>query len=58
MPENYDALLFFQFTANLEQSGSRIPNAKSVKIIFPLIVAFYLPKTTKYLTQLSHHWFE
>ena len=38
-------LLFFQFTTNLVQSGSRIPDAQSVKIIFSLIVAFYLRKT-------------
>ena len=30
---------------NLEQSGSRIPGALSVKPIFSLIVAFYLTRT-------------
>ena len=31
--------------ANLEQSGSRIPNAGSVTRTLPLIVAFHLTKT-------------
>ena len=39
------SLPFFQFTANLEQSGSRIPDAQTVKLIFSLIVTFYLTKT-------------
>ena len=29
---------FFQFTTNLEQSGSRTPDALSIKLIFSLIV--------------------
>ena len=36
---------FFQFMANLEQSGSRIPDAESVKLRFSSIVIFYLTKT-------------
>ena len=56
------SLLFFQFTANSEQSGSHIPDAQSVKLIFSLIVTFYLTKTEsrtkKPLTQLSHYCFE
>ena len=59
---NVKSLPFFQFTANLEQFGSRIPDAESVKFIFPLIVTFYLKKienrTKKSLTQLSHYCFE
>ena len=39
------SLLFFQFTANLEQSRSRIPYAQSVKLTFSLTVTFYLTKT-------------
>ena len=35
---------FFRFVANLEQSGSRISNAQSVKLTFSLIVTFYLTK--------------
>ena len=39
------SLLFFQFTGNMEQSISQIPDALSVKHIFSLIVTFYLTKT-------------
>ena len=39
------SLLFSRFVANLEQSGSRIPDAWSVKLTFSLIVTFYLTKT-------------
>ena len=50
------SLSFFQFMANLEQSGSQIPDAWSVKLTFSLTVAFYLLKnesrTKKFLTQL------
>ena len=35
------SLLFFQFMANLEQSGSRIPDAWSVKVAFLLTAIFY-----------------
>ena len=56
------SLSFFQFTANLEQFGSRIPGAKSVKLIVSLVVTFHLTKTEtrtkKSLTQLSHYSFE
>ena len=31
--------------ANLEQSGSPIPGAQSVRLIFSLTVTFYLTKT-------------
>ena len=34
-----------QFTANLEQSRNRIPDASSVKLIFSSTVTFYLTKT-------------
>ena len=48
--------------ANLEQSGSRIPEAQPVKLIFSLIATFYLTKTEnktkKSLIQLSHYSFE
>ena len=43
---------FFQFTANLEQSGSRIPDTYSVKLIFSLIVTFNLAKTKTELRNL------
>ena len=39
------SLSFFQFRANLEQSGSRIPDAESAKVMFSYIVTFYLTKT-------------
>ena len=53
------SLPFFQITAYLKQSGNRIPDAQSVKVIFSLIVTLYLTKiknrTKKYLTQLSNY---
>ena len=56
MPGNCDVIV------TLEQSGSGIPNAWSVKLIFSLIVTFYLTKTEnrtkKSLAQLSHYCFE
>ena len=56
------SLPFFQFTANLEQSGSWIPDTKSVKLIFSLMVTFCPTKTEsrskKSLTQLSHYCFD
>ena len=56
------SLLFFQFMANLEQTGSRIPDAYSAKLTFSLTVTFYLTKTEnrtkKSLTQLSHYCFD
>ena len=56
------SLLFSQFMATLEQSGSRIPDAESAKLIFSLTVTFCLTKTenrTKTsLTQLSQYCFE
>ena len=38
-------LSFFLFMANLEQFGSQIPDARSVKVTFALIVTFYITKT-------------
>ena len=62
MSKNCDLIAIFQFTANLEQSGSQIPDAESVKLIFSLKVTFYLVKTEnrtkKSLTQLSQYCFE
>ena len=55
-------LSFFRFMVNLEQSGSRIPDAQSVKLRFSIIATFYRTKTEnrtkKSLTQLSHYYFE
>ena len=39
------SLSIFQFMANLEQSGSRIQEALSIKLTFPLKITFYLIKT-------------
>ena len=56
------SLSFFGFLANLEQSGGRIPDTESAKVMFSVIVTFYLTKTEnrtkKSRTQLSHYWFE
>ena len=54
------SLPFFQFTANLEQPGSWIPNAQSVKLIFFINgnLWSYKNRTKKYLTQLSHYCFD
>ena len=51
------SLSFLQFMANLEQSGSRIPDSWSIKLTFSLIIIFYLTKTenrTKNLYHSSH----
>ena len=62
MSENYDVIVIFEFLANLEQSGGRIPDKESAKVILSLIATFFLTKTenrtTKSLTQLSHYCFE
>ena len=56
------SLPFFQITANLEQSGSRIPEVQSVKLMFSLIVTFHLTKTENRTknsrTKLSRHCIE
>ena len=56
------SLIFFQFMANLEQFGSQITEAWSLKLIFSLTLTLYLKKsqnrTKKYLTQLSYYCFE
>ena len=53
------SLSFFGFLANLEQSGSWIPDAESVKLTFSLTVTFYVTKTEnrtkKYQIQISHY---
>ena len=37
-------LPFFRFMSNLEQSGRRIPDAESAKLIYPLQYPFILQK--------------
>ena len=39
------SLSFFGFLANLEQSGSHIPDTESAKVMFSVIVNFCLTKT-------------
>ena len=45
MSKNCDVIVIFQFMANLEKSRSRIPDTESAKLMFSLIVTFYLTKT-------------
>ena len=56
------SLSFFEFLANLEQSGGRIPDTDSAEVMFSVTVTFCLTKTEnrtkKSLTQLSHYCFE
>ena len=56
------SLSFFGFLANLGQSDGRIPDTESAKLMFLVIVTFFLTKaenrTKKCLTQLSHYCFE
>ena len=60
--KNCDVIVIFGFLANMEQSGGRIPDTKSAKVTFPLIVTLCLRKTEnrtiKSITQLSHYCFE
>ena len=60
--ENCEVIAIFGFLTNLEQSGDRIPDTEAAKIIFSVIVTFFLTKTEnrtkKSLTQLSHYSFE
>ena len=44
MSANSDVIVIFRLTANLELFGSRIPDAWSIKLIFLLIITFYLTK--------------
>ena len=39
---DYDVIAIFPIMTNLEESGSRIPGAYSVKLTFLLQVTFYL----------------
>ena len=55
-------LTFFQFMANLQPSGSSIPDAWPTKLTYLLIITFYFTKTEnrtkKYLKHLSYYCFE
>ena len=56
------SLSFFGVLANLEQSGGRIPDTESARVMFSVIGTFSLTETenrTKTsLTQLSRYCFE
>ena len=56
------SLSFFGILVNLEQSGGRIPDTESTKVMFLAIVTICPEKTenrTKNsLTQLSHYFLE
>ena len=60
--ESMTSFSFFGFLANLEQSGGRIPDTESAKVVFSVTQTFCLTKTEnrtkKSLTQLSHYCFE
>ena len=62
MSESCDVIIIFLFLANLEQSGGRIPDTESSKVMFSLIATSCLTKTEnkteKSLIQLSHYCFE
>ena len=51
---NVTSLLFFQFMANLEQSGSWILDAQSVKFTFSLTLTFILKNLKTELKTLQH----
>ena len=62
MSGNSDVIVIFGFLTNLKQSGGRIPETESAKIMFSIVVTFCLTetenRTKKSLTQLSHQCFE
>ena len=61
-PKIVTSLSYFQFMANLKQSGSPIMDAEPGKFKFSLIVIFYLTttenRTKTFLTKLSHYCFD
>ena len=56
------SLSFFRFSANLEQSGRRIPDIEPAEVMFSVIVTFCYTNTEnrpkKSITQLSHYYLE
>ena len=52
--QTFTSLSFFRFMANLEQSGSRIPDALPVKFTSSLLVTFYLTRTENRTKTLKH----
>ena len=59
---NCGVVVFFRFMDNLRPSESLIPDGWCIKLIFSLIVTFYLTEpensTKKSLTQLLYYCFE
>ena len=56
------SLSFFGFLTNLEQSRDWIPDIESAKVMFSVIVTYFLTtpenRTKKSLTHLSHYCFK
>ena len=44
MSKKCDAIDIFRILANLEQSGGQIPETESAKVLFSVIVIFFLAK--------------
>ena len=55
MSANCDAIVFLQFMVNLQPSGSWVLETWSIKLIFSLMVTFYLtePENRSYTITLS-----
>ena len=52
------SLPFFQFMANLQSCGSRIPDGWSIKFTLSLTITFYLTKTeNRTKKSLTHVWY-
>ena len=52
MSKQFDVIAFFQFVANFEPSGSRIPHAFYIKLTFSITKTFVLQKLK---TELKNH---
>ena len=52
MLKQFDVIAFFQFVANFEPSGSRIPHAFYIKLTFSITKTFVLQKLK---TELKNH---
>ena len=55
MPKQFDVIAFFQFVANFEPSGSRIPHAFYIKLTFSITKTFVLQKLKTELKNHSSH---
>ena len=54
MSKQFDVIAFFQFVANFEPSGSRIPHAFYIKLTFSITKTFVLQKLKRELKNLYH----